>query len=167
MPTARLALIAPVLLLASASAATSVSVPADPIGFFVGRTEGVGWVTVMFHKAYGTHSTGVGRIEPDGSLLLVQQVFDDGKPPHERRWRVRRVAPGRYTGTMSEAAGPVTIDKVGDGYRFRFAMNGRLNVEQMMTPLPGGRAASNSAKVRKFGIVVATTDGMVRRVGTS
>ncbi len=93
--------------------------------FFVGRTESVGRVKVMFHQAYGTRSTGQGRIEPDGSLYLVQQVFDDGKPPHERRWRVRQVGPGRYTGTMTEASGPVTIDRLGDRFRFSFRMNGR------------------------------------------
>src|SRR6476661_9727422 len=87
----RLALVAPVFLLASASAAMSVSMPVDPLRFFVGHTESVGRVKIMFQKNYATHSTGVGRIEPDGSLLLVQQVFDDGKPPHERRWRIRQI----------------------------------------------------------------------------
>jgi hypothetical protein len=160
----RLALVAPVFLLASASAAMSMSMPVDPLRFFVGRTESVGRVKVMFQKNYATHSTGVGRIEPDGSLILVQQVFDDGKPPHERRWRIRQIAPGRYTGSMTEAVGPVTIDKVGNGYRFRFAIGGRLSVEQLMAPLPGGRIASSRVKVRKFGMVVATTDGTVRKI---
>ena len=168
MPNLRLALLAPVLLPVSVSAATSFSVPssapADPMRFFVGRTESVGRVKVMFHQAYGTRSTGQGRIEPDGSLYLVQQVFDDGKPPHERRWRVRQVGPGRYTGTMTEASGPVTIDRLGDRFRFSFRMNGRLNVEQMLTPLPGGRSATNNAKIRRFGMVVATTEGIVRKL---
>jgi hypothetical protein len=158
----RLALLAPALVLASA--ATPAREPVNPLRFFEGRTIGQGRVKVMFHKEYGTHSVGMGRIEPDGSLTLVQRVFDDGKPAHERRWRVRQTGPGRYTGTMTEAIGPVTIDKVGEGYRFRFRMDGRLNVEQMLTPLPGGRMASNSAKVRRFGLVVATTEGMVRKV---
>jgi hypothetical protein len=164
MSSMRLALMAPILLLATGSAATAPTAPLDPLRFFVGRTESVGRVKVMFHQAYGTHSTGLGEIEPDGSLSLVQQVFDDGKPAHERRWNVREVRPGRYTGTMSEAQGPVTIDRIGDRYRFSFRMNGRLNVEQVLTPLPGGRSAANNAKVRRFGIVVATTDGVVRKL---
>lgn len=166
MASMRFALIAPALLLATASAATAVppSAPTDPMSFFVGRTEGVGEVKVIFHQAYSTRNIGEGRIEPDGSLLLVQQVFDQGKPPHERRWHVRELGPGRFGGTMSEAAGPVTIDKVGDGYRFRFTMNGQLNVEQMLVPLAGGRSASSTAEVRKFGLVVATTRGIERKV---
>lgn len=167
MACSRIILIAPVLLLASASAATPASAPTDPLRFFVGRTEGAGTVKVMFQKEYGTRSIGEGRIEADGSLLLVQRVFDDGKPPHERRWHVRQVGPGHYTGTMTEAVGPVTIDRVGDQYRFRFRMDGRLTVEQMMAPLPGGRAATNSTKIRKFGLVVATSDGIVRKVSTN
>ena len=118
----------------------------------------------LVKRSNGTRSTGQGRIEPDGSLYLVQQVFDDGKPPHERRWRVRQVGPGRYTGTMTEASGPVTIDRLGDRFRFSFRMNGRLNVEQMLTPLPGGRSATNNAKIRRFGMVVATTEGIVRKL---
>lgn len=166
---ARLALLAPLLLLAPTSAATwadtpAAPAPADPMRFFVGRTESSGRVKVLFHKEYGTHSTGLGRIEPDGSLYLVQQVFDDGKPPHERRWHVRQVGPGRYAGTMTEASGPVSIDRVGNRFRFSFAMDGRLNVEQVLTPLPGGRAATNDAKVRRFGMVVATTEGIVRKL---
>ena len=169
MRSLRLALIAPVILLApaaSAVTAAAANVSVDPMRFFVGRTETVGQVKVMFHKGYATRSTGQGRIQPDGSLFLVQQVFDAGKPPHERRWRVRQTGPGRYTGTMSEAVGPVTIDRVGDRYRFRFRMDGRLSVEQLLSPLAGGRAASSSVKVRKFGMVVATTDGIVRKIAT-
>lgn len=164
MPCMRLLFVTPILLLATASEATAPGPTVDPLQFFVGRTESIGRVKVMFHQGYATHSDGEGRIEPDGSLFLVQQVFDDGKPPHERRWRVHEVRPGSYTGTMTEAEGPVTIDRIGDRYRFSFRMNGRLNVEQVLTPLPGGRSATNDAKVRRFGLVVATTTGIVRKL---
>jgi len=162
------AFIAPVILLvpaaAAAAAAAAANIPIDPLRFFVGRTETVGQVKVMFHKNYATRSVGQGRIEPDGTLILVQQVYDAGKPPHERRWRVHRTGPSHYAGTMSEAVGPVAIDRIGDRYRFRFSMDGRLNVEQLLVPLAGGRSASSTVKVRKFGMVVATTEGIVRRI---
>jgi len=166
MQSARLALIAPLILLAPAApaaTAAAANVSVDPMRFFVGRTETVGQVKVMFHKGYATRSIGQGRIQPDGSLLLVQQVYDAGKPPHERRWHVRQTGPGHYAGTMTDAVGPVVIDRIGDRYRFRFRMDGRLNVEQLLIPLAGGRAASSSVKIRKFGMVVATTDGFIRQ----
>jgi hypothetical protein len=165
MASLRIAAIVPALLLASASAATSVHMPVDPLRFFAGRTESVGRVKVMMQREYATRSSGVGRIERDGSLTLVQQVFDAGKPPHQRTWRVRQLGPDRYAGTMTEAAGPVAIERVGERYRFRFKMKGGLKAEEILTPLPGGRAASNTLQVRKFGMVVATSSGVIRKIG--
>src|SRR4029078_5208867 len=82
----------------------------DPLRFFEGRTETQGTVKVMFHKAYHTHSIGAGRIAPGGGWSLVQRVEDEGKPSHERRWRVRRTAPDRFVASMTEAVGPVSIE---------------------------------------------------------
>jgi uncharacterized protein DUF3833 len=159
----RLVLASPILLLTAAPTAPGPEI--DPLGFFEGRTEGRGTVKVMMRKAYKTRSLGHGRIERDGSLTLVQRVEDEGKPPHDRRWRVRQTGPGRFSATMTEAVGPVTIEKVGNRYRFRFKMKGKLSAEQWMTPLPGGRVARNSLKVRKLGVVVATTSGTIRKLG--
>ena len=158
----RIALAAPILLTAAAPA--SAQVQADPLRFFEGRTETHGMVKVIFKKPYWSRSVGQGRIESDGSLTLVQRVEDEGKPPHERRWRVREVAPGRFAGSMSEANGPVTIEKAGNGYRFRFNMKGNLSVEQWLTPLPGSKSASSSTKIRRFGLMVATAEAIVRKV---
>src|SRR6185295_20054964 len=96
--------------------------------------------------------------------LLIQQVEDEGRPARERRWKIRQVAPGRYAGAMSEAIGPVTIDEVHGSYRFRFKMKGNFAVEQWLVPLPGGTAARNSLKVRKFGMTVGTSDGTIRKI---
>jgi hypothetical protein len=157
----QLAFAAPILATLCAPAAAQ---SADPMRFFAGRTESDGIVKVLFHKPYRTHSTSVGWIEPDGSLVLVQKVEDDGKPPLERRWRVRETGPAHWTATMTQAVGPVAIDRVGGRYRFRFTMAGHLNVEQWLTPLPGATAARTLIKVRKFGLTVATTEGVVRKL---
>jgi hypothetical protein len=147
-----------------AAAPAAATAPTDPLRFFEGQTESRGIIKVMFKKPYRGYSLGRGRIEQDGSLTLVQNVQDEGTPPHERRWRIREIAPGRFTGTMSEAITPVTIEKIGERYRFRFKMRGNLNVEQWLTPLPGGKAAQNSSKVRKYGMLVATTEGTIRKL---
>jgi hypothetical protein len=155
---------APALLLAAPLASGPLQQQVDPLRFFQGRTETVGTVKIMFHKAYRTHSLGAGRIEPDGSLTLVQRVEDEGKAPHDRRWHVRQTAPDRFSASMSEAVGPVTIERVGDRYRFRFKLQGDLNAEQVLTPLPGGKSALSNTKVKHFGITVATTDAIVRKI---
>lgn len=155
---------APALLLAAPIASASVQPESDPLRFFQGRTETVGTVKVILHKSYRTRSIGEGRIESDGSLLLVQKVEDEGKPATQRWWRVRETGPDRYTASMSEAVGPVAIDKVGERYRFRFRLKGNLSAEQMLTPLPGGRAALSNVTVKSMGMTVATTDGIIRRI---
>jgi hypothetical protein len=155
------------LLSASAAflvSATATAVPLKPMRFFEGRTESFGTIKLFLKKPYRSHSVGRGIIESDGSLLLVQRVEDEGKPPRERRWRIRQIGPGRYSGSMSEANGPVTIDDVGGSYRFRFKMKGNFAVEQWLVPLPGGMSARNSMKVRKFGMTVGTSDGTIRKI---
>jgi hypothetical protein len=154
-------LAAPVLLTSGAPALAEQQT--DPLRFFEGRTESQGMVKVIFKKEYWSRSIGQGRIERDGSLTLVQRVEDEGKPAHVRRWRVHEVAPGRFAGTMSDASGPVTIERTGNRYRFRFSMKGNLNVEQLLTPLPGSKSASSITKVRRFGLIVATVEGVVRK----
>jgi hypothetical protein len=157
----RALLLAPALVIAPAPAA---ALPTDPLRFFEGRTENVGTAKVVLHRPYRTHAIGRGRIERDGSLTLVQRVDDEGKGPHERVWKVRQTGPGRYVATMTDALGPVVIDQVGNGYRFRFRMKGNLGVEQWLKPLDGGNSAESITKVKKFGMTVATSDAVIRKL---
>lgn len=166
----RLHPIAPLALAAALAAAAVSASPAsaerasDPLRFWEGRTESVSTVKVVMKKPYRSRSVGRGEIRSDGSLLLVQRVHEDGKPPHERRWHIRKVAPGRYSGTMNEAKGPVTIEEVGGKFRFRFKMKGNLSVEQWLTPLPGGASALNEVTIKKMGIKVGHSEGRVRKL---
>jgi hypothetical protein len=156
----------------SAAAALALAFPAaaaptsaaSPMAFFEGRTVSEGTTKVVMKKTFRTHSQGVGRIGADGSLLLVQQVEEDGQPAKERRWRIRQVAPNRFTGTMTEAVGPVEVEKVGQRFHFRFKMKGGLSVEQWLTPLPDGVTAKSTLTVRKLGLPVATGESLFRRL---
>jgi hypothetical protein len=136
----------------------------DPLRFFAGVTETIGTTKVVLHKAIQTRSTGRGQIEPDGSLVLVQRVQDAGQAPYIRKWQIRRIAPGRYSGTMSQANGPVTIEQVGNRYRFTFKMSGNMSVEQWLTPLTDGLSAASRMTVRKFGLTVASSTALVRKL---
>ncbi len=157
------------LILLSAAASSLLPAPAmagslQPLQFFEGRTESIGTVKTLLKKPFKSRSVGPRRIEPDGSLSLVQQVEDEGKPPRERRWRIRQTGPRSFSGTMSEASSPVTIDEVGGRFRFRFKMKGNLSVEQWLAPLSGGMAARNILTVRKLGMTVGTSTGTIRKV---
>jgi hypothetical protein len=148
----------------AAPAAASPASSASPMAFFEGRTVSEGTTKVIMKKPFKVRSQGVGRIEPDGTLLLVQQVNDGTEATKERRWRIRQVAPGRFSGTMSEAVGPVSVEKVGQRFRFSFRMKGGLAVEQWLTPLADGMTAKSSLTVKKLGIAVATGEAMIRRI---
>lgn len=137
----------------------------DPLRFFEGRTETVSTVKVFTRKPFRSRSLGRGQIRADGTLELVQRVQEEGRPTRVRRWLIRRVAPGRFAGSMSEATGPVTVEEVGGRYRFRFKMKGDLSVEQWLSPAAGGRSATNKITVRKLGVKVGSSEGIVRKIG--
>jgi hypothetical protein len=146
----------------------SATVHADrvsaPFAFFEGITESVGTLDILMRKPTATRAVGRGEIRPDGSLSLVQRVEDEGRSPHLRYWLIRQLAPGHFSGSMSEASGPVTIDRVGTRYRFRFKISGGMAVEQWLTPSADGRSASSDMTVRRFGIAVASARATVRKV---
>ena len=156
----------PVALLgASASAETArTERMSDPLRFFEGRTESLSTIKVLARKPFRSRTVGRGEIRPDGALYLVQHVEEDGRAPFDRRWQIRQVGPGRFSGTMSEARGPVTVEEVGGRYRFRFRMKGSLSIEQWLTPLPGGRSASSKIVIRKLGMTVGHSDGTIRKL---
>jgi len=162
----RLGALSAVIALGALPAAATSPTPrmSAPLKFFEGKTEMLSTVKVVFKSPYKSVTTGDGKILGDGSLSLVQKVRDENKPTESRLWRIKQVAAGRYAGTMTEAVGPVQAEEVGGKYRFRFKLKGNLSVEQWLTPLPGGRAAQSKISVRKAGIKVATSDGIIRRV---
>lgn len=136
----------------------------NPLHFFAGRTESIGTVKLVMKKPFRSRSLGRGVIKPDGSLDLIQRVEDEGASPRERRWHIRQVGPGKFTGTMSEAKGPVTIDEVNGRYRFRFQMAGSVSVEQWLIPAADWRSGVSRVTIRKFGIRVGTSEAVIRRL---
>jgi hypothetical protein len=162
MNAIRIPIAAVAVMLMSAPAAAAP--PGSPMKFFEGRTEGTGTVRIMFGKVFRTRSIGHGHFEPDGTMVFVQKVVDEGKPPHERRWKIRQTGPHIFSGTMTEAIGLVKIEEIAGRFRFRFRMKGNLSVEQWLVPLAGGTTARNTLTIRKFGMKVGTSEGMLRKL---
>ena len=152
------------LALAISIAAPAAAKPSDPMSFFEGRTESVGTVKLAMKKPFRSRAIGKGEIMPDGTLNLVQRVEDQGQPPRERRWRVRKVGNGRYSGTMSEANGPVTVEEIDGRYRFRFRMDGSVAVEQWLIPAADSKSAVSKVVIRKYGILVGRSDAVIRKL---
>ncbi|MDP9423979.1 MAG: DUF3833 domain-containing protein [Pseudomonadota bacterium] len=146
---------------AIAAALTASSAPAqspkpfDPVAFFTGATQGRGELRELLGKAKKTSTQSVGRVDKDGWLLLDQKVAVEGDPVRQRRWRLKQVAPGKYSGTLSDAKGPVKAEVRGPTVRIRYVMKGNIKVDQELTAVPGGRAVINRGTFRKFGMKVA------------
>jgi hypothetical protein len=105
-----------------------------------------------------------GRIDASGALLLEQVIEEEGKPPRRRSWRLMRTAGNRFTGTISDAVGPVTGDAAGNVLHLSYRSVEGVNVEQWITLHPNGRTAHNRMTFRRFGFNVATLEGEIRRV---
>lgn len=160
----RTALLALSVLLASA--ATAADTPAaqfDPIRFFEGRTQGRGALKIIMRAAQPVAVEGLGRVEPDGTLVLSQQVTQGLTAPRTREWRIRQVAPGRYVGSLSDAVGPVTGEAEGRTLTLRFPGKGAA-IEQVLTLADDGRSARNVLTARKMGVRIAVLDETITRL---
>lgn len=169
-PRRALALLAlPLLLGGFAGPDPRLAAPApvfEPERFFLGRTEGQGTVHEAFSKAGNLGTIGVGRVDADGTLVLTQKVIREGHDPDMRQWRIRKVSPGRYSGTLTDATGPVTADVTGNMLHIRYRVKkGNFQAEQFVYLQRDGRTALNRMTIRKFGLPVATVEETIRRIG--
>lgn len=132
--------------------------------FFAGRLDGVGTLKIVLRAPTTTHVTSVGHVATDGILRLDQHIEQQGKPARDRHWRIRPLGKGRYTGTLTDASGPVTGEVEGNRLHLGFPMKGGMQVDQWLTLSPDGQVAQNHLIVRKLGITVATLDETIRRL---
>ena len=157
------------LLALALTGCTSIRLPAaeqaslDPIAFFTGRTFGTGTLNVVLSGSTPIAVESVGRPEP-GGLLLRQTIREGDQPPRVREWRIRRVAPGRYTGTLTEAEGPVTLTTRGPRALIRYRMKDGLAVEQQLALQADERTILNDLLVSKWGVRVARLSETIRKV---
>ncbi|MEG3164683.1 DUF3833 family protein [Sphingomonas sp. PB2P19] len=141
------------------------AVPAfDPVTFFAGATEGRGSLKILTKHRQPVMVRGQGVVTPDGGIVLDQDVRRDGAAPTHRIWHLRRVAPDRYAGTLTDATGPVTGEVSGNRLHLRFATRGGLRADQWLYLQPGGQIARNRMVIRKFGIAIASLDETITRV---
>ena len=139
--------------LASLESATPVF---SPEHFFAGRTDGTGSLRIAFAGRNALRVEGHGRVEPDGTLVIDQRIEQDGKRPAIRQWRMRSDRPGHWTGTLTDADGPVSADAQGNCFHIRYRMkSGGLSVEQWLYLQPDARTVRNRMTLRKWGVPVA------------
>ncbi len=136
----------------------------DPIAFFAGHTMGRGSLKVLTKHRQTVLVEGHGVVGADGTIALDQDVRQGNRPATHRSWHLRRTAPGRFVGTLTDAAGPVAGDVTGNTFHLRFMMKGGLRAQQWLYLQPGGQVSRNRMVVTKFGVPVASLDETITRV---
>ena len=132
--------------------------------FFTGRTQGSGSLKIIMRGPEAIRVEGNGWVEKDGTLVLDQLVRRGTRPVEKRQWRFRAVGPGRYAGTLSDAAGPVQGQVQGNRLHLSYAMKDGAHAEQWIYLQPDGRTALNRMAIRKFGMTVAHLNETIRKV---
>jgi hypothetical protein len=155
--------LAALALAAGADAAPTPGAAFDPVAFFAGRTTGEGRLKKVFTASQATHVTSFGKVGADGALVLEQTVRIEGDPVRNREWRLRKVSPERYEGTLSDARGPVVATLEDGVLRIAYTDKDGYAFSQRLTLAPGGQQAHNLMKVRRFGLTVATIDETITR----
>ena len=150
---------------AAAILAAAAPVPVlDMTAFFTGRTHAENVLKAVFKRRARLIVDSVGGKGDRGDFVLIDSVQEEGKPVRERKWIMRPAGPNHYSGTLSDAVGPVDITVSGDSAVIRYTMNGGLKVQQRIQLERDGRTLINRVSVRKFGLKFASVEGKIRKL---
>ncbi|MEP6689092.1 MAG: DUF3833 family protein, partial [Gemmatimonadales bacterium] len=133
--------------------------------FFAGRTQGKGTLELVTGRRQLLHVEGHGYTEVDGSFRLDQVVtFEDGAV-EKRTWRLAKRDRGTYTGTLTDADGPVSAEVTGNRFHLRYLLRKpAVYMEQYLYVQPDGRTVLNLATITVLGIPVARLTEEITRV---
>ena len=147
------------------SAGASAAPPArlDMTAFFAGRTHAENVLKIAFHRPTRLVVDSVGRTVGQ-AFVLVDTVREEGKPVRTRKWVMRPAGPNRFTGTLSDAVGPVEVTVSGRSAQIRYTMKGGLKVDQTLDLQGDGRTLTNRVTVKRFGLRFARVDGKIRKL---
>ena len=135
----------------------------DPLDVFKGRSHGQGQLKVIFKKPQTVDVDNVGTVQPNGDLVLVQRVDDHVSVPRTRSWRIHKVGPSRYTGTMDDAVGPVSFIATDNQVHFTYVDHDGNHFDQLLVSR-GPKEIINYLKVKRFGFTVARMTETIRKL---
>ena len=163
----RIAVIIPALSLA---ACTSVQLPADeqatldPIAFFTGASQGAGDLKIVTSGPVAITVQSMGRPDGNGGLVLDQTIREGTKAERTRRWIMRPAGPGRYSGTLTDAIGPVAIQIEGPRAFISYTMRDAITVNQQLALQRDGRTILNHMTIHKYGMRVGRLRETIRKL---
>lgn len=135
----------------------------DPVSAFAGRSHGNGTLSVIFQAPQPFHVESRGFAGSDGTFRLNQTVTFAGYPPKKRHWLLEKTSPTTYTGTLSDAEGPVEGHVEGSQLKLVYALPGNLTMHQALTIEPGGKIIDNVGRITFLGIQIGYLHEIVER----
>jgi hypothetical protein len=147
-----------------ATAASAEPRQLDMLAFFTGKTHADNVMKIALKHPSKLIVDSIGGKGDRGDFVLIDTVQEEGKPVRTRKWVMRPAGPGRYTGVLSDAVGPVDVTTSGDTAVIHYTMKGGLKIEQRLQLREDGKTLSNNVVVRKFGLKFARVEGVIRKL---
>jgi hypothetical protein len=160
----RIAAASAILLLCAATSASADKPRLDMLAFFTGKTHADNVMKVVLKKPVPLIVDSVGGKGDRGDFVLIDTVREGDKPVRQRKWIMRQAGPNHFTGTLTDATGPVDIQIDGDTAMIRYVMKGGLNIQQQLKLSADGKTLSNQVIAKKVGLKFARVEGTVRKV---
>lgn len=136
----------------------------DMMGFFTGKTHGDNVMKIAFHHPHKLVVDSIGGRNKEGEFVLIDNVQEEGKPARKRTWVMHSVSPDHFTGSLSDAEGPVDVTISGNSATIRYVMKeGGLKIEELLQLQRDGTLA-NHVTAKKFGMKFAQADGTIRKL---
>jgi hypothetical protein len=156
--------LAVVALTLSAGAASADPGPKlDMLDFFTGKTHSDNVMKTALHRPHKMVVDSVGGHNKEGEFILIDNVQEEGKPARKRVWAMCFAGANHFTGTLSDAVGPVDVAVSGDTATIRYTMkDGRVAIDQRLQLQRDG-SLSNRVVARKFGMKFGQVDGTIRK----
>ena len=152
------------LTLALAGAAPAADPKLDMLAFFAGHTHADNVIKIALHGQHKLIVDSIGGRNKEGQFVLIDNVQEEGKPARKRTWVMHPDGPNHFTGSLSDASGPVDVTVNGNSATIRYVMkDGGLKIEQDLQLRPDG-TLSNHVIAKKFGLKFAQADGTIRKL---
>lgn len=152
------------LLLAASPSAAAGPVKLDMTGFFTGKSHADNVIKTALHAPHKLIVDSVGGHNKEGEFVLVDNVQEEGKPARKRVWAMHPAGANHFTGTLSDAVGPVDVAVNGDTATIRYTMkDGRIAIDQRLQLQRDG-TLSNHVMARKFGMKFGDVQGTIRKM---
>ena len=159
----RLAAAFALLLLCAAPASSTDKPKLDMLAFFAGKTHADNVLKVVLKKPVPLIVDSIGGKGDRGDFVMIETVHEGDKPVRQRKWIMRQAGPNHFTGSLTDAVGPVDVQIDGDTATIRYVMKGGLKIEQHLKLSADGRTLSNQVVAKKVGLKFARVEGIVRK----